>query len=123
MYGFYLIAGLWAIWLPSQAILTALQAGLTYLWCGFMALGGGLSLYGSLRGQLSGELIGIPLLSASNMIFAFAIFGYTSSPTAFSVGYVFLGVGLGLFDRWAEIRVLLKLTRNLPRDDGDSDGS
>lgn len=108
MYAFTTMAGIWAFAFPSQAVLTALQTGLTILWASFLFFGSMACLIGRLRDRLGGELVGIPLVSASCIIFAFALFGYGSSAASISIGFVFFGLGIGILDRWTHIRKLLR---------------
>lgn len=108
MYAFFFAAGVWAFVYPSQTVLTALQLGLTYLWASFLFLGALLCLAGRLRGRVGGELVGIPLLSSSCVIFAVALFGFATTAAGFSFGCIFFGVGIGLLDRWTYLRKLLK---------------
>jgi hypothetical protein len=121
MYFFFLTAGTLAFVFPSQAILTALQAGLTYLWASFLFLGSLLSFVARLRGRVGGELIGIPLLSASNVIFALALWGFAENSAGYAFGCIFFGLGIGILDRWTYVRRLVKAVRRAELEDGDGE--
>lgn len=117
MYLFFLIAGVFAMAYPTQVILTALQASLAYVWSGFLIAGGLASSLGSLRGRISGEIIGNPLLAASNAIFGGALFGYGQSAASIAIGCIFWGISFGLGARWFDVRVLAKISEETSNGD------
>lgn len=118
MYAFYVIAGALTFIYPTQAILDALQSAFIYLWSIFIFGGSSLSLYGSLRDRFSGEVIGLPLLSAGNAIFGTALVGYGKTSAAVAVGLIFWGIACGMIGRWIEMRALVRIAREVQ--DGDS---
>jgi len=111
MYSFYVVAGVLAFIYPTRAILDALQIYLAYLWSSFLFFGSALSLYGSLRDRISGEIVGLPLLATANAIFGTALLAYGVSPAAYAIGLIFWGVGFGLVGRWFEMKAILKIAR------------
>lgn len=112
MYFLMFLAGIWAMAVPSQAVVAALRAA-TWIWASFLLLGGFFCFVGRLRDRLGGELVGIPLLSSSCMIFALALFIFASSAAAISIGFIFTALGVGILDRWAYIRKLLRKRKQL----------
>lgn len=108
MYSLFLVAGVIAFFYPAQSIMNALQSGLVYTWAAFLAGGGGTSLYAAVRNKWSGEMIGLPMLSAANAIFGSAVVAYGSSNASYAIGLIFWGIAFGLFGRWLELRRLVK---------------
>jgi len=119
-YLFFFVAGIFAFFYPAQAILDALKSSLTYAWAGFLTVGGGLAMWSPLRNTWSGELIGLPLLSASHMIFGLALLGFGKTAAAIAVGLVFCGIGSGFIGRWLEIRGKAKMLRGVGNGSADS---
>lgn len=117
MYLFFLVAGVFAMIYPAQVILRPLELGLAYLWAGFLVLGGLLSSFGSLRGKIGGEIIGNPLLAASNAIFGGALLGFGSTAASLAIGFLFWGFAVGLTIRWMDVKDLAKISQ------GVSDGA
>jgi hypothetical protein len=113
MYILFTIAGIFAFIYPTQVIMSAVQISLAYLWAGFLVAGGLSSGYGSLRGRLAGETIGIPLLAASSAIFGGALFGYGQTSASFSIGCVFWGLAFGLGARWLDVKNLVKISQEV----------
>lgn len=109
MYLLLLVAGVFFLFYPSQVILNSLQTGLVLLWSIFMITGGASSLFGVLRNRWHGEVIGLPLLSASNSIFAIALFAYAHTAPPYGFGLIFMAFSFGLLARWRELRKLVKL--------------
>lgn len=107
-YLFFLLAGIFAFFVPVQIVDRELLEILVYAWALFLTAGGGLSLFGKLRNNWAGELIGLPPLSAANYIFgAILIFEGTSS-AAISIGGMFIGVATAFIGRWVELHRLAK---------------
>lgn len=106
MYLFFTVAGIFAFFFPAQAILDPLQGSLVYAWAGFLTAGGALSLISPARNTWSGELLGLPLLATSNVVFGLALLGYGKTAAAIAIGLVFVGFGFGLLGRWFDIRRL-----------------
>lgn len=106
MYLFFTLAGILAFFFPAQAILDAVQSSLVYAWAAFLTAGGGLSLISPTRNTWFGELLGLPLLSTSNVVFGLSLLGYGKTAAAIAIGLVFLGFGFGLLGRWFDIRRL-----------------
>lgn len=109
MYSLLLVAGAFFAFYPSQAILNALQSGLVYAWSGFLVTGGMSSFYGVARNKWHGEMIGLPLLSAANAIFAVALFLYAQTTPSYGFGLIFMAFSFGCLARWRELRRLVKL--------------
>lgn len=113
MYLFFAVAGVFAFFFPSQAIQDATQSSFVYLWAGFLLSGGAFSLQSPLCNSWRGELLGLPLLSASNMIFGVALLGYGKTAAALAIGLVFCGIGFGFVGRWMEIRGKARIAREV----------
>lgn len=107
-YLFFLLAGIVAFFAPSQILVGTLIKVLVYGWAGFLTVGGGLCFGGKLRGNWAGEIIGLPLLSVSNVVFGLLLFSRAASPAAIAIGGMFIGVATALFGRWIELRKLAK---------------
>lgn len=107
-YLFFTLAGIVALFSPSQVIVNALVKLLVYAWCAFLITGGGSSLAGKLLGNWAGELIGLPLLSAANYVFGILLLLRGTSPASFAVGGILCGIGTAFVGRWIELRQLAK---------------
>lgn len=78
----------------------------------FLALGGVLACIGCVTERWVGEYIGIPLLTSS-----FTVFGVIQSASALHVAplaalanlAILVGVSLGLWGRWREVRAVYRL--------------
>jgi hypothetical protein len=112
-YMFFLTAGIVAFFSPSQIISKALIELLVYGWASFLTIGGGLCLGGKLRGNWSGEIIGLPLLSAANYIFGILILLTNTSSAAIAAGGIFCGVATSFVGRWIELHELAKINRGV----------
>lgn len=114
MYVTYLAAGILFAIYPSQAILTALQASIAYVWSAFLIAGSGVSLYGIVRDSWAGEIVGIPLVASSNAIFGVVLIAYGKTSAADAFGSIFIGVSFGLLGRWIETRKIAKISQEPP---------
>lgn len=112
-YLFFLLSGIVAFFAPSQIIDRELITILVYGWSVFLTVGGGMCLGGKLRGNWTGEMIGLPMLSAANYIFALVLFVAGTSSAAIAVGGIFCGIGTAFVGRWIELRWLIKKTREV----------
>jgi hypothetical protein len=107
-YLFFLVSGVFALFVPLQIVDRALLEFLVYGWAGFLTIGGGLCLGGKLRNNWAGELIGLPLLSAANYILGALLIFESSSSAAIAIGAMFVGVGTAFIGRWVELHRLAK---------------
>ena len=107
-YLFFLVAGVIAFFLPAQVLMKVLVTTLVYTWASTLTVGGGVCLYGKLRGTWAGEIIGLPFLCGSNWIFGILLLLEGSTSAAIAIGFLFCGVGAGLIGRWLELRKLAK---------------
>jgi hypothetical protein len=105
-YLFFFLAGIVAFFTPSRVLERTLVEVLVYSWASFLTLGGGLCLFGKIRGTWPGELIGLPLLSVSSYIFGILLFLAGTSSAAIAIGGIFCGVGTAFVGRWVELRRL-----------------
>lgn len=113
-YLFFLLAGIVAFYSPSQVIAEPLVETFVYGWASFLTLGGGLCLGGKLNNSWAGEIIGLPLLSASSFIFGVLLLVRGgSSSAAIAIGGIFCGVATAFVGRWIEIRKLAKENREV----------
>lgn len=112
-YLFFTLAGIVAVFSPSQVILTTLVKLLVYVWCSFLILGGGASLTGKLVGNWAGELIGLPLLSAASYVFGILLLVSGSTWAAIAIGGIFCGIGTAFVGRWIELRTVAKINQGV----------
>jgi hypothetical protein len=112
-YAFFLLAGIVALFAPSQLIVNALIEVLAYAWATFLTAGGGLCFGGKLKGNWAGEILGLPLLSAASYIFGILLLVRGSSSAAIAIGAMFCGVGTMMVGRWVEIRRLAKYNQGV----------
>lgn len=113
MYLFFSVAGVLAMIWPAQVILTVFQIGLVYTWAGFLLIGGASSLFGTLKKTWAGELVGLPLLAVSNLIFGIALMSFGQTSASWAIGWVFVGVSCGLGARWLDLRSLVKISEEV----------
>jgi hypothetical protein len=112
-YLFFLLAGLVAFFSPSQVLVTVLLKTLVYGWAGFLCVGGMFCFYGRLRNTWSGEIVGLPLLSTSNLIFSVLLFSRATSPATIAIGGIFFGMAIALSARWVEVWKVSKINQGV----------
>lgn len=110
-YALFVVAGIFAFLFPTQAILNALQISLAYAWSGFLFSGGLICMAATLRRSWAGERVGIPLIVASNIIFAIALMFFGQSLASTSVGFLCMGLALDLISRWLDLRKLVQISK------------
>jgi hypothetical protein len=107
-YAFFLLAGIFAFFVPVQIVNRELLEILVYGWAFFLTIGSALSLGGKLRNNWAGEIIGLPLLSAANCIFGLILLLEGTSSAAIAIGGMFMGVATAFVGRWVELHRLAK---------------
>lgn len=112
-YFLFLLAGIVAFFVPVQTLERQLIEILVYLWSGFLTAGSASCLFGKLRANWAGEIIGLPLLSAANYIFGLLLLIAGISPAAIAIGGMYCAVGTALVGRWIELRRLAKDNREV----------
>jgi MFS family permease len=111
MYVSFLIAGVFAAFFPTQVILDATAEASAYVWAAFVCFGSALCLYGILADKWTGEVVGIPALSAAMAILGVALVGAAQSGASIAFGWVFVGFSFGLIARWREQMKVGRISR------------
>lgn len=112
-------AGVACFFAPSRAVAGQVSGWMTVVWAGFFFVGGLLCLFGALFGSMWwGELLGLPLISASSLIYGSALLITYSDPTRRDGAYLFVGLllcaqGLSLGERWVTRWRLLRVSQRI----------
>lgn len=112
-YLFFMLAGIAAMYAPSQILLNALLRAFVYAWALFLIAGGLACLFGKLRDKWDGEVIGLPLLSTSHFIFGFLLIFKGATSASLAIGGIFCGIGIAWIGRWLELRKLSRLNQEV----------
>ncbi|MEV6693359.1 hypothetical protein AB0M35_18005 [Micromonospora sp. NPDC051196] len=103
-------AGIGAAAYPTPSVQAA-TGPLVYLWATFLAVGGALAAFGAATDRWIGELLGLPLLSASFGAYA-VVLASTVSMASVVAALALGGFGLLLWGRWRDVAVVrLEATR------------
>lgn len=115
MYAFFAASGLSGLFVPAPT-LTDLLGVITYVWSGFMLLGGLLGAVGSISDRWIGELTAIPLLTSALFVYGIGLWVTAPTvPTRIAVGALMLASAAGLAARWRDVYALSKLARQPQR--------
>lgn len=123
MYLFFTAAGFACLFAPSRAVAGQVAPWMTLVWASFFLVGGGLCLAGALAERWAGELLGLPLIAASALIYGSALLISYSDPMRRDGAYLFVGAllvaqSLSIVERWVTkwrlFRVAQRLTPEVP---------
>jgi hypothetical protein len=112
-YAFFTLAGVLAFFTPSQLILDALVSTLVYSWSAFLLVGAALSLGGKAANSWVGEIIGLPLLATSNVIFGITLCWKGANTFSYAIGGIFVGFGVVCLGRWIELRSVARANQEV----------
>lgn len=107
----FTVAGLLLVIYPLRAVLEAVTTLTAYAGGALLLLGGLLSAAGAAMDRWSGEALGCPLLFMAFWMFGGVLTLTGSTLAGVATGLIFLGVGLGVVDRWLTAMHMLRLAK------------
>lgn len=119
MHLLFTAAGAACFFAPSRAVAGQVTPWMTIVWASFFFVGGLLCLLGALSGSMWwGELLGLPLISASSLIYGSALLISYGDPSRRDGAYLFVGLllcaqGLSLGERWVTRWRLLRVSARI----------
>lgn len=118
MYAFFTAAGLVCLFAPSRAVAGQVAPWMTLVWASFFLVGGTLCLLGALTKRWAGELLGLPLIAASALIYGAALLFSYSDPMRRDGAYLFIGALLvaqscSIVERWVTKWRLMQVAQRL----------
>lgn len=115
MYILLTVAGVLVLVAPTLTVADSLATLLAHIWAYFFILGGTFSTYGLIRGVLWGEALGLPMASASTLMYGIIIterfVSDESGLGALIIGMLFIAYAFGLVGRWIEVMHILRIAR------------
>jgi hypothetical protein len=116
-----MFAGFFQVHAVSSAVRAQTGSGWGYVWAAMIALGGLSALYGAVRDHWTGELVGLPLLGFSCLVYSVSVLLASGGRDAsLAPGLLLLGVSMWIAARWALVCEEMKLAQ-LAHEIGASD--
>jgi hypothetical protein len=118
MYLFFTAAGLACMFAPSRAVAGQVAPWMTLVWAGFFLVGGIFCFVGAVGQRWAGELLGLPLIAASALIYGSALLISYSDPSRRDGAYLFVGAllvaqALSIVERWVTKLRLFRVAQRI----------
>lgn len=121
MYILFSGAGVASLMFPSRAVSSNVNPAFTYVWAAFFLVGGLTCLAGVLTHSWWGEMIGLPLIASSSLLYGTAVLIQYSDPSRRDGAYLFVGSllvaqSISLAERWVTRMRLVRMAQRISRE-------